>query len=122
MNTATQILIFIGAGVVTAVLVLITVSVLSTLNQLRSLMTDLEKTSVETRELTLKLHEVTEKVNRDVDKVDGILEASKETVTLVTNSAKLINKSFLTKSAGFLTILPAIKMGWNLVKKFKGGK
>jgi hypothetical protein len=59
------------------------------------------------------------KVNRDIDKVDKILDSTNETVEVVKQSLKFVNKNVLKQSAGLLALIPAIKFGWNLVKKFK---
>ena len=122
MSSGTEVIIFVVALILALGFLLLIITLIPAINQMKVLMEDLRKTSVETRDLALKLKVVTEKVDKDVDKVNDLLDASKETVTVVSNSVKLINKSFIAKSAGFLAFLPAIRFGWNLVKKFKGGK
>ncbi|MCP4154947.1 MAG: hypothetical protein GY757_44905 [bacterium] len=106
----------------TAVLLSLGVAFLGVLSNLKSLIVDLEKTSTEARELSNNLRKITEKVDNDLNKVDDILDASKETVTIVSSSLKAINMNIVTKSAGILAFIPAIKLGWNLVRKLKGGK
>ncbi len=91
------------------------------INQLRFFLHDLEKTSTEVRNLTLKLTDLTEKVGQDAEKVRNILDSSEKIVDNVTRSVKFINTNVF-KRAGFLAILPAIKLGWKFIKKAKGGK
>jgi ABC-type transporter Mla subunit MlaD len=100
------------------------ISVIPTVNQLKYLLTDLEKTSSEARDLVVKLKDVSTKVERDVEKFDAILDSSKETIENVSSSIKFVNKKILKHSAGLFALIPAIKMGWDLVKKIKakGGK
>jgi predicted PurR-regulated permease PerM len=124
MDSTTMIIIFIVALILSVGFLMLVLTLVPAINQLKSLLVDLEKTSREVRDLTAKIKVVSEKVDKDVEKVDAILDASKETVEVVSNSLKFINKNVLKKSAGFLAFIPAIKFGWNLVKKFKykGGK
>lgn len=122
MSSTTTVIIFIVALILSVGFLMLVLSLVPAINQLKALLVDLEKTSVEARNLTIQLKAVSEKVDKDVDKFDAILDASKDTVEAVSNSVKLINKSVIKKSAGLLAFLPAIKFGWDLVKKIKGGK
>jgi predicted PurR-regulated permease PerM len=122
MSSTTTVIVFIVALILSVGFLMLVLSLVPAINQLKSLLTDLEKTSVEARNLTIQLKAVSEKVDKDVEKFDAILDASKETMETVSSSVKLINKSVIKKSAGFLAFLPAIKFGWDLVKKIKGGK
>lgn len=122
MDSVSIIIIFIVALIFSVGFLLIVLSLVPTLNQLRSLLIDLEKTSFEARELTKKLHEVSEKVDNDLEKVNSIIDSTRESVGTVSDSLKLINKSFLKQSAGILAFFPALRYGWKFVKKMKGGK
>ena len=121
MDSTTTIIIFIVALILSIGFLMLVLTLVPAINQLKSLLVDLEKTSREVRDLTTKIKVVSEKVDKDVEKVDALLDASKETVEVVSNSLKFLNKNVLKKSAGLLTFIPAIKFGWKLVKKFKGG-
>lgn len=90
-----------------------------TIAQLKSLLKDVEKTSAEARELVINLQSITERVDKDLEKVDSILDSTKETVESAKHALKFIDKNFLKRSAGLVAIIPAIKMGWNFVKKLK---
>lgn len=122
MDSTTTVIIFIVALILSVGFLMLVLTLVPAINQLKSLLVDLEKTSREARDLTAKIKVISEKVDKDVEKVDALLDASKETVEVVSNSLKFIDKNVLKKSAGLLAFIPAIKFGWNLVKKFKGGK
>lgn len=121
MDSTTTIL-FLTALIFSVGFLLLVILLVPAINRLKSTLEDMEKTSVQVRDLALKLKELGAKVDRDVDKFDAVLDASKETVEVVADSVKLINRSFLRKTAGLMAFIPAIKFGWNLVRKFKGGK
>lgn len=115
-------ILFLTALIFSVGFLLLVILLVPAINRLKSTLEDMEKTSVQVRDLALKLKDLSVKVDRDVEKFDAVLDASKETVEVVADSVKLINRSFLRKSAGLLAFIPAIKFGWNLVRKFKGGK
>ncbi len=119
MNSTAVIIIFIVALIFSVGFLVVVLSLVPALNQLKSLLTDMEKTSSEARDLTVKLQEVSTKVNNDLDKVDAVLDSSKETVEAVKHSFKFVNKNLLKQSAGLLALIPAIKFGWDLIKKYR---
>jgi predicted PurR-regulated permease PerM len=119
---ATLIIVFILGIIFSVGFVLLLMSVIPAINQFKNLLADLEKTSAEVRDLTGELKETNQKINRSMDDVEKMIGTSKETMETVWNSMKKINKSYLKNSAGFVAMLPAIKLGWKLVKKYKGGK
>ncbi len=122
MNTAVIIIIFIVALLISVGFLILVLTLVPAINQLRSLLFDLEKTSSEVRDLTFKLKGISEKVDEDIDKVDSLLNSSKKTIDVVSKSANLINKNILKRSAGIFTLFSALKFGWNFAKKIKGGK
>lgn len=122
MTSEILMIVFIAALIGSIALLIIALTLVPAINQLRSVLKELEKTSNEFRELTIRLKILSEKVDRDVDKFDAVLDASRETVETVSSTVKYIDKNLLKKSAGFLALIPAIKFGWDLVKKYKGGK
>lgn len=124
MSPTVTVIIFIVALIFSLGFLLLVIFLVPAVSQLKSLLTDLEKTSSEARELVIKLKDVSTKVNQDVEKFDAILDTSKEVVENVSKSLKFVNKKILKQSAGFFALIPAIKMGWDLVKKIKskGGK
>ena len=122
MTSEILMIVFIAALIGSIALLIIALTLVPAINQLRSVLKELEKTSNEFRELTIRLKILSEKVDRDVDKFDAVLDASKETVETVSGAVKYIDRNVLKKSAGFLALIPAIKFGWDLVKKYRGGK
>ncbi len=122
MNTAIIIIIFIVALLISMGFLLLVVTLVPAINQLKSLLTDLERTSSEFRALTAKIKEIGEKVETEADKVGTILDSSKKAVEVVSETLSMLNTTVFKKAAGILALIPAIKFGWNLVKKHKGGK
>lgn len=121
MNTAVIIVVFFVALLISLGFLILMVTLVPAINQLKSLLGDLERTSTEFRALTAKVKEIGEKVEVETEKVSTILDASKKTVEVVSETLSMINRNVLKKSAGILAFIPAIKFGWNLVKKHKGG-
>ncbi|MCK5223067.1 MAG: DUF948 domain-containing protein [Candidatus Aminicenantes bacterium] len=122
MDSVTIVIIFIVALIFSVGFLLVVISLVPALNQLKSLLADLEKTSYEARKLTIKLQDVSEKVDDDLAKINSIIDTTRESVGSVSNSLKFLNKNLLKQSAGFLAFIPALKLGWKFVKKRKGGK
>lgn len=122
MNTSIVLIVFIAALIFSVGFLVLVLTLVPAINQLKSLLTDLERTSSQFRDLAIRLKILSEKVDQDLAKVDAVLDSSKETVEVVSDSLKYINVNILKRSAGLLAFIPAIKFGWNLVKKIKGGK
>ncbi len=122
MDSVTIVIIFIVALIFSVGFLLVVISLVPALNQLKSLLADLEKTSYEARKLTIKLQDVSEKVDDDLAKINSIINTTRESVGSVSNSLKFLNKNLLKQSAGFLAFIPALKLGWKFMKKRKGGK
>ncbi len=118
----TIIIVFIVALALSVGFLLLVFSLVPAINQLKSFLADLEKTSVEARELTVRLKILSEKIDEDVEKIHGVLEKSKETIDSVSGAVKMINKNVFKKYAGLFALLPAMKFGWNIVRKIKGGR
>jgi len=122
MDSVTIVIIFIVALIFSVGFLLVVISLVPTLNQLKSLLADLEKTSYEARELTKRLQGVSEKVDDDLEKINSIVDTAKESVGTVSNSIKYLNKNLIKQGAGVLAFIPAVKLGWRFMKKRKGGK
>lgn len=122
MTPVMTILIFIVALTLCVGVLLVVFTLVPALNQLRCTLADMEKTSGEIRDLAKRVKFLTERVDADLGHVEAVLEASRETVEVVSTSMKMINKNVLAKSAGLMAFIPAIRFGWNLVRKLKGRK
>ncbi|HDP94413.1 MAG TPA: hypothetical protein ENN40_03525 [Candidatus Aminicenantes bacterium] len=122
MGTATTIVVFIVALLVSVGFLLLVLTLVPAINQLRLLMADLAKTSEEARDLTIKLQGVVERVDGEAEKVGEIIESSKKSLHVITRALNLVNRNVLRKSAGVMAFIPAIRFGWNMVRKTKGGR
>lgn len=82
-------------------------------------MSELERTSTEVRQAAINLKTITGKIDRDLDKVDILLDSTTETVETVKESLQFVNMKILKQSAGLLAMIPAFKFGWKLIKKIR---
>lgn len=119
MDATLTVIVFIVALIFSVGFLLVVLSLVPTLNQLKSMFADIEKTSGEARELIVKLQEIGTKVDRDMEKLDTVLNASKKTVENISESLSYVNKNILKQSASLVALIPAIKIGWSLIKKIK---
>lgn len=119
MNSAIIVIIFVVALILALGFLLLVMTLIPAITQLRFLLKDLEKTSVEVRELVGNLKIITIKVDEDIDKVDAVLDSTKETVETVKETIKFVDANILRRSASLFAFIPAIKFGWNLIKKFR---
>jgi predicted PurR-regulated permease PerM len=119
MNSTVVVIIFIVALILSVGFLMLVLSLVPTINQLKSLLKDLEKTSTEARELAMQLKSVSGKVDKDIEKFDQILDSTKETMSTVKRSLKFLNKNVLQQTAGVLGLVSAIRFGWRFVKKLK---
>jgi uncharacterized protein YoxC len=110
---------FIVAVIGSVGFLLLVLTLVPTITQLKSLLKDLEKTSAEVRELAAQMKSIGGKVDNDIEKFDVVLDSTLETVGTVKESLKFLNKNVLKQTAGFLALIPAIRFGWNLVKKLR---
>jgi predicted PurR-regulated permease PerM len=119
MNSTIEVVIFVVALILSVGFLMLVLSLVPAINQLKSLLKDLEKTSTEARDLTVQLKSVSGKVDKDIEKFDQILDSTKETMGTVKESLKFLNKNVLKQTAGVLGLVSAIRFGWTFVKKLK---
>ncbi|MCX6554467.1 MAG: DUF948 domain-containing protein [Candidatus Aminicenantes bacterium] len=122
MSSTAVIIIFVVALVFSLGFLLLVITLIPAIQQFKSMMLDLEKTSFEVRDLARELKQVSVMAQERLEKVDQVLAQSKRTVENAGEALHFINQNVLRRSAGLLAFLPAVKMGWNLIKKIKGGK
>ncbi len=120
--STTLVLVFILTFIATVGFILLVLTLVPTIKQFRIFLKDMQKTSTEVRELAAKFRDLSEKLDDNVVKVNSIIDSSKETVDIVTKTVKKMNSGFLKSSAGLFAVIPVLKFGWNLLKKYKGGK
>ena len=118
MDTGTQAIIFIVALVFcTGFLVLIIVLV-PALRELKNLFVELQKTSLEVRELVEEARKISANVEGKLEGFDGIVANSQKIVSNVSAALGNMNLKFM-KYAEWLALVPAIVWGVNKVKKLK---
>lgn len=121
MDTGTQAIIFIVALVFcTGFLVLIIVLV-PALRELKNLFVELQKTSMEVRELVEEARKISANVEGKLEGFDGIMANSQKIVSNVSTAVGNMNFKFL-KYADWLALVPAIVWGANRVRKLKRRK
>lgn len=122
MNTPVLIIVFVVALVFSLGFLLLVITLVPAIQQFKSLLADMEKTSGEVRDLAREARRLGAIAEDRLEKVDMVLAHSKRAVENAGDTLHFINHKLLRRSAGLLAFLPAIRMGWNLVKKIKGGK
>ena len=122
MNTPVLIVVFVVALVFSLGFLLLVITLVPAIQQFRSLLLDLEKTSLEVRDLAREAKRLGVMAEDRLEKVDLVLSQSKRTVESAGAALHFINHNVLRRSAGWLAFLPAVKIGWNLVKRIRGGK
>ena len=122
MSTPVLIIVFAVALIFSLGFLLLVITLVPAIQQFKSLMVDMEKTSIEVRDLAREAKRLGAIAEDRLEKVDMVLAQSRRTVENAGDALHFINHNLLRRSAGLLAFLPAIRIGWNLVKKFKGGK
>lgn len=122
MSTTVLVIIFAVALIFSLGFLLLVITLVPAIQQFKSLMTDLEKTSLEVRDLAREAKRLSSMAEDRLEKVDMVLSQSKRTVEHAGDALQFISQNVLRRSVGLLAFLPAIRMGWNLVKKIKGGR
>jgi predicted PurR-regulated permease PerM len=122
MSTTVLIIIFVVALVFSLGFLLLVITLVPAIQQFKSLLVDLEKTSLEVRDLAREARKLGGMAEERLEKVDSILSRSKHAVESAGDTLHFLNHNLLRRSAGLLAFVPAVKMGWNLIKKIKGGR
>jgi predicted PurR-regulated permease PerM len=122
MSTPILIIVFVVALVFSLGFLLLVLTLVPAIQQFKALMVDMEKTSTEVRDLAREAKRLSSMAEDRLEKVDMVLTQSKRTVEHAGDALQFISQNVLRRSVGLLAFLPAVKMGWNLVKKIKGGK
>ncbi len=122
MSTTVLVIIFVVALVFSLGFLLLVITLVPAIQQFKSLMADMEKTSLEVRDLAREAKRLSSIAEDRLEKVDMVLSQSKRTVEHAGDALQFISQNVLRRSVGLLAFLPAIRMGWNLVKKIKGGR
>ena len=122
MSTPITIIVFVVALVFSLGFLLLVITLVPAIQQFKSLMADMDKTSLEVRDLAREAKRLGSIAEDRLEKVDTVLAQSRRAAENAGDALHFINQNVLRRSAGLLAFLPAIRLGWNLVKKIKGGK
>ncbi|MCU0275286.1 MAG: hypothetical protein MUF02_00240 [Acidobacteria bacterium] len=122
MSTPVLIVVFVVALVFSLGFLLLVITLVPAIQQFKSLLVDMEKTSLEVRDLAREAKRLGAVAEDRLEKVDLVLAQSRRAVENAGDTLHFINHNLLRRSAGLLAFLPALRLGWNLVKKIKGGK
>jgi predicted PurR-regulated permease PerM len=122
MSTPVLIVVFVVALVFSLGFLLLVLTLVPAIQQFKSLLVDMEKTSLEVRDLARELKRISAMAEDRLEKVDLVLAQSKRTVENAGDALHFISQNVLRRSAGLLAFLPAVKIGWNLIRKINGGK
>jgi predicted PurR-regulated permease PerM len=120
--TVTTILLLICAVAVTLAFILLVAYLLPVLLKFRDLMVEIQSTASEVRHLAISLQKTNERVHDDLERVDSLLATSRETLATVSTVVQTFSGALMKHSVGFFALLPAIRLGWSLVKRIKGGR
>jgi hypothetical protein len=118
MDTAITIIIFIVALLIAVGFLVLVLTLVPAINHLRMLFIELEKTSVEVRELTYELRKISANVGGKIEHMDGMISTVRKIVKTTGEITQFINANIL-KKAGILALFPAIKWGMNYISKRK---
>jgi len=121
MSTPVLVIIFVVSLVFSLGFLLVVITLIPAIQQFKALMLDMEKTSLEVRDLARELQKVSAMAEDRLEKVDMVLAESRRTVENAGDALHFLSQNVLKRSAGLLAFLPAIKIGWNLIRKIKGG-
>jgi len=117
-----MIIIFFVALVFSLGFLLLVITLVPAIQQFKALMADLEKTSLEVRDLAREAKRLSGIAEERLEKVDMVLSQSRRAVENAGDTLQFINHNVLRRSVGLLAFLPAVKLGWSLIKKIKGGR
>ncbi len=122
MNIAILVIVIVVAVILALGFLILVLTLVPAIAQLKSLLADMERTSAEIRELSRDFRKLSLSVEEKLDKADVVLDVSKRTVENAGEALHFLNQNLLRRSASLFALVPAIRFGWKMVKKFRGGK
>jgi len=122
MSTTIIVIISIAAFIIAVGFLMLVFNLIPAIQQLRIFLADAEKTSVQIRRVSEDIELMSRDVRHKLDKADEVLENSKAITGQTVTTLKFLNKNLFGRYTGLLAMVPAIKFGWKLIKKFKGDK
>jgi hypothetical protein len=121
MSLVMQIVIIAGVLVFSAGFTILVIAAVSALNRLQVLFIQVEKTSAEITDLAKEIKNISVRVEDKLDRVDCVIESSKKAVKIAGDITSFLSTNVFTKAAGIMGLIPAVKLGWQLIKNMKGG-
>ncbi|MFH0976842.1 MAG: hypothetical protein V1874_13745 [Spirochaetota bacterium] len=121
MTLTIQIVIITGVLIFSAGFIVLVIAVVSALSRMKVLCVQAEKMSVEITDLAKEIKNISVRVEDKLDQVDNVIESSKKAVKIAGDIASFVSTNVFTKVAGIISLLPAIKQGWQQIKDMKGG-
>ena len=104
--------------VITICIVVFVTFLVTLIVQLRKTAREGEETLVEIRDLVGNLKEIGQKVNTKIDDLIPVLEATKKTVSRITDVSWFLTMKFIKPSSKYCPILfPVLRLGWRQMKK-----
>jgi len=109
--------------VITISIVVAVTFLITLIAQLRKTARGGEETLNQIRTLVSNLNETSQKVNTKIDDLDDILEATKKTAVSLSEIAWFVTTKIIKPSSNFWPLLyPFIRLGWRQMKKRKEKK
>lgn len=119
MNPTLTAIVFIVGLVFSAGFLALVFTLLPAIQQLRRVLIELESTTVEIRNLSAEFRQLAEKADAKVNEIDEIMAVTKRTMAGAGQALSFVNHNVLKRSAGLLAFLPALRLGWKMVKKMQ---
>jgi hypothetical protein len=121
MTLAIQIVIIVGVAIFSAGFIVLVISIVSALSRMKVLFIQAEKMSAEITDLAKEIKNISVRVEEKLDRVDNVIESSIKALKVAGDITSFISTNVFTKAAGIMSLLPAIKLGWQMIKNIKGG-
>ena len=122
MSTPVWVALFVLALLICLATFLLVLNILPVLQQMRLLMSDLEETSREVRKLAIRVELLSEKLERDLDQASDLLHEAGAGVHHLSQGIQRVGGLWKNTSSGWLAFLPALRLGWTMMKHFRGGR
>ena len=104
--------------VITICIVVFVTFLVTLIVQLRKTAREGEETLVEIRDLVGNLKEIGQKVNTKIDDLTPVLEATKKTVSRISEVSWFLTMKVIKPSSKYWPILfPLLRLGWRQMKK-----
>ena len=104
--------------VITICIVVFVTFLVTLIVQLRKTAREGEETLVEIRDLVRNLKETGQKVNTKIDDLTPVLEATKKTVSRISDVSWFLTMKVIKPSSKYWPILfPLLRLGWRQMKK-----